>query len=99
MDLSTHSNICWFKGEKKTNTDEKSLFLMQSADLYSQCYVILRLQSSQKLQKMQKILKYLDGGIGQVEQTFALPFTCQNLDSELFQMKNGNNVGTHSRHE
>lgn len=46
--------------------------------------MILRLQSSQKLQK---ILKYLDSGIGQVEQTFSLPFTCQNLDSELFQMK------------
>jgi len=39
-------------------------------------------------------VKWLDGGIGYIEQTCSLPFTCHNLDSGLFQTKNENSFDT-----
>lgn len=65
---------------------------MQSADSHSYCYVIFnifnRFQYFHKLQKM-LFLNYLDVGIGHVEQTCSLYFTCRKQESELFQMKTG----------
>lgn len=74
---------------------------MQSADSCSYCYVIFnifnRFQYFHKLQKM-LFLNYLDIGIGHVEQTCSLYFTCRNQESELFQMKNENRFVVHSSH-